>query len=51
MPNLKQCKRLRPFCELAYASIDVLKADKRYEKYETAKYSYPEYSTDKVIAD
>lgn len=51
MTNLKQCKRLRPFCEFAYASMDVPEADKGYKKYDTAKYRCPEHGADKVIAD
>ena len=51
MSDLEQCKCLGPFRELAYASIDVSKADERYKKYDTAKYSRPQHSADKVIAD
>lgn len=51
MHYLEQCKRLDPFCEFAYATMDVPKADERYKKYDTTKYSGPEYSADKVIAD
>ena len=51
MHYLEQCKRLRPFCELAYAIIDVSKANERYKKYDAAKYSRPEYGADKIIAN
>lgn len=51
MHNLKQCKCLRPFCELAYATMNILEADERYKQYDTAKYSCPENGTEKVIAD
>ena len=51
MSNLEQCKRLGPFCKLAYAPINVSKADERYKKYDTAKDSRPQHSADKVIAD
>ena len=51
MPDFEQCKRLRPFCELAYASLNVLKADEGYKKYDTNKHSCPKHSADKVITD
>lgn len=51
MHHFKQCKRLCPFCELAYATMDVPKPDKRYEEYDASKYSCPEHSADKVIPD
>lgn len=51
MHNLEQGNCLRPFCEFAYATMNITKADERYQKYDAAKYSSPEYSTSKIIAD
>ena len=51
MHDLERCKSLRPFCELAYTTVDTPKPDEGYEHYDTAKYSRPKYGADKVIGD